>query len=155
MAPVGFLSPVHTPEDGLNAQHELLGGERLCDIVVGTELEAVDPVLFCNLGSHENHGNIHFLSELAHEIETVSVGKHDILDQKVGFGDLEGLAYGRKVAEAQDLVACKLQIASDAFANHLMVFHNVDQFHGFFLLPKNLQFNTLYGLLHKSSQLTL
>ena len=65
-------------QDGADAGGELVGVERLGDVVVGAEVEALGLVGGRALGGQQDHGDGAALAELAHDLDAVEVGHHDV-----------------------------------------------------------------------------
>lgn len=79
-------------EDGFDAGDEFAGGEGLGDVVVSTEFESLDAVVFGCAGSKEDDGDHTeggVLAEAAAEVEAITAGDHDVEQEEGGW-----LAFG-------------------------------------------------------------
>ena len=77
-------------EDGADARRELVGVERLGDVVVGAEVEALGLVGRRALGREQDDGDGTSLAQLAHDLDAVEIG-HDDVEQDDVRPDLLGL----------------------------------------------------------------
>ena len=89
LVPVRVLR-IASPENGADAQKELLGQKRLYEIVVrsqGKPGKAVFRLIFCR-EKHEGEAGVH-RAHFARERKSVPVWKHDVQKRKVGMELLE------------------------------------------------------------------
>ena len=78
------------PQDRADAGRQLVGMERLGDVVVGAEVEALGLVGGRALGGQQDHRDGTSLAQLAHDLDAVEVGHDDVEQDDVG-ADLLGL----------------------------------------------------------------
>src|SRR5579862_9248139 len=74
-------------EDSLDAGEELAGSERLGDVVVGSELEAEDALVFSRTRGEEDDGDgaqRGVVAETAADVESVAAGDHDVEKKERG-----------------------------------------------------------------------
>ena len=95
------LGAGRTPQDGADAGGQLVGVERLGDVVVGAEVEALGLVGGRALGRQQDDGDRAPLAELAHDLDAVEVG-HDDVEQDDVRPDLLGLLEGLLAAVGGD-----------------------------------------------------
>ena len=88
-------------QDGAHAGGELVGVERLGDVVVGAEVEALRLVGGRALGGQQDDRDGTPFTELAHDLDTVEVGHHDVEQDDVR-ADLFGLGQGLFTAAGGD-----------------------------------------------------
>ena len=77
-------------QDGADAGGQLVGMERLGDVVVGAEVEALGLVGGRALGGQQDDRDRTALAQLAHDLDAVEVG-HDDVEQDDVRADLLGL----------------------------------------------------------------
>ena len=77
-------------QDRADARGQLVGVERLGDVVVGAEVEALGLVGGRALGGQQDHRDRAPLAQLAHDLDAVEVGHDDVEQDDVG-ADLLGL----------------------------------------------------------------
>ena len=70
--------------DGAHARYHLPGGERLGDVVVGTRLEATDPIGLVVAGGQEQYGDGGAGPQALHHREPVDARQADVDDREVG-----------------------------------------------------------------------
>ena len=75
--------------------------ERLGDVVVGAEVEALGLVGGRALGGQQDHRDRAALAQLAHDLDAVEVGHHDVEQDDVR-ADLFGLGQGLLAAAGGD-----------------------------------------------------
>ena len=80
-------------QDGPDAGGQLVGMERLGDVVIGAEVETLGLVGRGSLGGQQDDGDRPPLAELAHDLDAVEVGHDDVEQDDVG-SDLLGLEEG-------------------------------------------------------------
>ena len=90
MTPAPGAAPRRAPEDGADAGGQLVGMERLGDVVVGAEVEALGLVGGRALGGQQDDRHRPALAQLAHDLDAVEVGHDDVEQDDVG-PDLLGL----------------------------------------------------------------
>ena len=88
-------------EHGAHAGRELVGVERLGDVVVGAEVEALGLVGGRALGGQQDDRDRSPLAQLAHDLDAVEVGHDDVEQDDVG-ADLLGLGEGLLAAACGD-----------------------------------------------------
>ena len=67
-----------------NSHNHFFERKRLCDIVVGSEVEHAHLVFFRNFCRHDDYRHRHGFSEHFAHRETIDFGHHDIKQRKVG-----------------------------------------------------------------------
>ena len=80
-----------TSEDGAHACRELIGMERLGDVVVRAKVEPLRLVRGGALGGEQDHRDRPPLPQLAHDLDPVEIGHHHVEEDDVG-SHLLGLA---------------------------------------------------------------
>ena len=80
-------------QDGADAGGQLVGVERLGDVVVGAEVEALGLVGGRALRGQQDDRDRPALAQLAHDLDAVEVGHHDVEQHDVR-ADLFGLGEG-------------------------------------------------------------
>ena len=88
--PAPGCAPLDAAQDRADARRELVGVERLGDVVVGAEVEALGLVRGGPLGRQQDDRDRAALAELAHDLDAVEVG-HDDVQQDDVRADLLGL----------------------------------------------------------------
>ncbi len=71
-------APDGAAEDGADARRELVGMERLGDVVVGAQVEALGLVAGRALGGQQDDRHRAPLAQLAHDLDAVEVGHDDV-----------------------------------------------------------------------------
>ena len=107
---------VHTFEDGLDAQHELLRAEGLGQVVVGAGFEALDAVFGLSpRGEHDDRGvgGARVAAEFPEDRVTVTAGQHEVEKDQI-----RSLAEGElgaidAVMGLEDFVARALEVETD------------------------------------------
>ena len=107
---LGLLATYAT-QDGLNTEYKLLHRERLGDVVVGTNLESFEDVLFQSLGCEEYDrylgvGLTYFLGEC----ESVFLGHHHVENTYIKLCLHEGAVAGFAVWAQFGCIALGLQV---------------------------------------------
>ena len=121
------LLAAYTTEDGLNTEHELLHREGLGDVVVGTELEALENVFLQRLGGQEDDGNLGIgLTNFLSQRETILLGHHYIEHADVELGLQEGLETGLTISTQLCLIALSGQILTQQHTEVLIVLSKQD-----------------------------
>ena len=82
--PAGDEAPGAAAQDGADAGGQLVGVERLRDVVVGAEVEALGLVGRRALGRQQDHRDRAALAQLAHDLDAVDVGHDDVEQDHVG-----------------------------------------------------------------------
>ena len=82
---------VGATQHGLHARDELSGGERLRDVVVGTELEAQHPVDLAVARGQEDDRDLRRLADLLAHLEPVDIGETHVEDHQPGTVLAEGV----------------------------------------------------------------
>src|SRR5581483_4392621 len=73
------------PEEGADARHELVGVERLREIVVGAGLEAADAIGDGGASAEHEGGRVDaHTAKLANDLESVTPRQSDVQDDEVG-----------------------------------------------------------------------
>ena len=107
-----------------HANCELAWRERLGHVVVGSELEADDPIgLFAERGE-EDHRRVGASPDPATELEPVDPGKHHVEDDERGRFRLEDPLRLLAVAGLQRAVAVAAEVARDDVAHRRLVVDN-------------------------------
>ena len=71
-------------EDGVEARDQLFDVKRFGEIIVGSEVEAIEAFVEGAAGGDEDDGDAHaFSAELTEDAEAVATGQHDIEDDGV------------------------------------------------------------------------
>ncbi len=124
------LLTLHATQDSLDAHHELLHGEGLGDIVVGTQLEAFEDILLQRLGRQEDDRHLGVaLTNLLSQRETVLLRHHHVEDADVVLL-LEELTVANLAVRAQlTLEVLRLEVLAEQHSQILII-----------LTQQNLQF---------------
>ncbi len=125
----------HATENGFDTEHELFHRERFGDVVVGTDFEAFEDIVFKGFGGKEYDGylGVH-VADFRGERETVLLRHHDIKDADVVFSFKESLVSAFTVDEEVGVVAFCLKVLAQKHAEVLVVFAQEDShavFHSF------------------------
>ncbi len=135
---VAILLSSDASQDGFDAEGEFLHGERLGQIVVSTNSETFEDVIFERLGGEEDDG--HFLgglSDVFGEAETVLLRHHDVEHAEVKFVQREGTIACFAVGAEFCVIAFCLKIFTKQHAEVFVVFAEEDshfvfsRFHNF------------------------
>jgi hypothetical protein len=84
--------PLAPPQHGPHSGQELADRERLSEVVVGTEIEGLDAVVFLALRRHHDHGHRITLPQFFEQVRAVEPGQHQVEEDQVeslAVGDLE------------------------------------------------------------------
>ena len=116
------LLALDAAQDGLDAHHELLHREGLGDVVVGTNLEALENVLLQGLGGEEDDGHIavdgaDFLCQLV----AVLLGHHHVEQADVIFALEESLVTGLSIGKQLGFEALVLEVLTGEGSQILVV----------------------------------
>ena len=85
LAALGVGDPTGPPQYGAHPGHELAGRERLGDVIVGTELEAEDPIDLVVAGGEDDDRDLARGPHAAAHLEPVEfTGKSDVDDHHLG-----------------------------------------------------------------------
>ena len=106
--PAPGSTPDRPADDRPNAGRELVGVERLGDVVVGAEVEALGLVGRRALGRQQDDRDRPLLTELAHDLDAVEVGHDDVEENDVRADLLrlgEGVLPARRGHDAEALLA--------------------------------------------------
>ena len=124
------LDAGRAPDDRPDAGRQLVGVERLGDVVVGAEVEALRLVGGRALGREEDHRHRALLAELAHDLDPVEVRHDDVEEDDVG-ADLLGLGEGVLAAgRGDDPEALLAQRDGDELRDPGLVIGDEDQWLG-------------------------
>ena len=86
------LLSLGTAHDGLDTQHEFFHGERLGDIIVGTNLKAFEDIVLQGFGGQEDDGHLRTSgTDLLSQGEAVLLRHHHIEHADIELGLEEGL----------------------------------------------------------------
>ena len=123
--PLLVLLTLHATQDSLDAHHELLHGEGLGDIVVGTKLEAFEDILLQRLGRQEDDRHLGVaLTNLLSQRETVLLRHHHVEDADVVLL-LEELTVANLAVRAQlTLEVLRLEVLAEQHSQILIISHN-------------------------------
>ena len=110
-------------EQRAHASNELTRGERLDEVVVGTELEADDAILDLALCGEHDDRHIGGIANGAANALAGKLGEHEVENDQVELMLLELLDSGLAVANAHDPIALALEVSGHRVANGLLVFN--------------------------------
>src|SRR6266508_333607 len=117
------------PQHGTDPRDQLLGPERLHDVVVGPELEADHPVgLVAPRGQHHDR-HVRRPPQRARDIEAVPPGQAEVEHDQVGPGAADVGECGVAVARHEHLEPCVLQVVADEPRDLRLVLDDQDQLH--------------------------
>ena len=111
------LFALYAAEDSLDAEYQFFHGERLGDVVVGTDFEALKDVFFERLGGQED--DRHFVVEGADFLrkgEAVFLGHHHVEHADVVFAFEESFVAGFAVAVEVSVKALGLEVFAQQHA---------------------------------------
>ena len=120
------LQRADTAQQGADARRELLGRERLGEVVVGPGLEAGDDVVGVVARRDHDDGDVARAAQRAAQLEPVDAREHDVDEHDVGhlLGErLDRLLAGARPLDRPTLV---LERQLDRFADPLVVFNGQD-----------------------------
>ena len=109
------------PVNGLDSCDNLLGIERLDDIVVGTELETQNLIKGLLLCSYHNDRHIGLLSDLSADLPAVYARKHDIKQDNVRLERIEFYDSLLAVVSKNNTVTVFFKIQSQKLADILII----------------------------------
>ena len=124
-----LLLQVDDPLGCTNSRHQLVGLERLGDIVVGTEIEAFEfrfLLVFAGEDDDVAIAKVTFLFELAAQLDSVDVGKTPVENGQVPLVLEQELASLRSVDALDDVVPVLLQIEEDQSTDGWVIVHDDD-----------------------------
>ena len=84
--PAPGCAPLDAAQHRADARRELVGVERLGDVVVGAEVEALGLVRGRALGRQQDDRDGAALAQLAHDLDAVEVGHDDVEQDDVRAG---------------------------------------------------------------------
>ncbi len=121
------LAPAPATDDGAEPREELVEGKRLHEVVVGTEVEAVDPVRDLVPGRDHQDGRVEALrtQALAHG-EPVEAGKHEVEKDDVVLVRQGPRLRGDAVLDEVDEVLLLVQPLDEEAADGRVVFDEQD-----------------------------
>ena len=114
-----------TSQDGAHPRHQFTRGERLGDVVVGSQFEAEHSIGFLDAcGQHDdwNPGRSH----AAQHIEPGDAGEHDVEHDEIGLKRGDRVLDQVTTIELVDDVAIPLQVVDDNFADSRFVVDDQD-----------------------------
>ncbi len=97
----------------LDPRRELLGRERLGDVVIGTELESGHPVGLVTASRQHDHWHRRGRPELTAHLETTQTRKHQVEHDEVRRRGQRAIERNLAVGDPLDLVALLLQVPRD------------------------------------------
>jgi hypothetical protein len=119
------------PENRPDPRNELARRERLGQVVVGSQLEAQDPIDLLVPGGEDQNRHASPSPQLLADFDSVQVGQTEIEDDEARVTPLDGLEAALARALADDLEACLLQVRSHQLADGLVVLdHDHNSAHG-------------------------
>src|SRR5215831_2008230 len=130
---VTFLgNAVGTAEDSLDTGQQLADGERLGNIIVGTELQADNLVHFLTARRQHNHWHRRALGlKLLAHVQPTHFGHHHVENHEVGRVVKRASQALGSVARGEHFVAFVLEVVAQT-SNHVrLVFDNKDSGHNF------------------------
>jgi len=83
-----LVSTFVSPENRFDTQQELLIGKWFDHVIVPPDLEPHDPVRDIFLGGKKHNGDIMELAQLLRKHKAVSIGEHDIENDRIGLSIL-------------------------------------------------------------------
>jgi len=125
----GLCRHFRTLEDITDADRQLPRGERLGDIVVGTELESDDAIGGLTASGQHDHGQGTVGADPAAKGEPVRAGKHHVEHDEVGSTALDDRSCGIPVGRLECVEAVALQVAHDDVAHDRLVVDDEDGGH--------------------------
>jgi hypothetical protein len=105
----GVLGAAGPPEEGADARRQLLGHERLGDVVVGARLQPGHHVVGVRPGRDHHDGDIALAPEGPAHLESVDARQHEVDEHDVGGPAGEGLQSLLATGRFDDRVALVLQ----------------------------------------------
>ena len=130
LAAAGVLRARAAPCGGTDARRELLHRERLDEVVVGADLERVDPVV---LGAARRHDDDRSPDPLAacllDHLPAVEPGQHQIEHADVGPLEAESRQTRLPVRHADCVEAGRLQVARHPLSDDVVVLDDQDLCH--------------------------
>ena len=114
-------------EQALDAGQQLGEVERLGDVVVGAELEAVDHVVrLVARREHEDRREVAVLAQPLADLEAVDLGQADVEQDQVVAPRLRRGQAGAAVAGDVDVVVLAVQVDAEALGEGLLVLDQQD-----------------------------
>ena len=111
------LLALDAAQDGFDTEHQLLHGEWLSDVVVGTDLEAFEDIVLERLGSEEYDGDFGVdRADFLGESESVLLGHHHVEDAQVVLAFKESLVAGFAVGVEVGVESFCLEILAQQHA---------------------------------------
>ena len=120
------------PQDGANAQHELLRGERLGEIIVGAEGESLDPIRLVLARREQQNPDIARLitpPQLGENLEAGVPRQHQVQHDEVGTLFARGAQRVGAGAGGRDAIAFFRQMIRDERRDVRLVVHYEDAMH--------------------------
>src|SRR5450759_386914 len=117
----GRLRP---PEHRLDARDQLARAERLCEVIVGAQLQAHYLVHLGLTRCEHDDRDLRSLADLPEHFQAVLAGEHDVQHQKVGFLGEELLDRGVAVEGRGDAIAFLFEVQLDELDDVLLVVNN-------------------------------
>ena len=116
---------IGSAQEGAHARYQLVGVERLREIIVGARIEAGDSVADLGAGSeHERRCADALSPELLHNLESVALGKADVEDEQVGFTLERGRQSLLAIVNGLDRVPVLVQHTAKEVDDVATVFHD-------------------------------
>ena len=115
------------PQQALDPRQQLGEVERLGDVVVGAELEAVDHVVrLVARREHEDRREVAVLAQPLADLEAVDLGQPDVEQDEVVAPRLGGGQPGAAVAGDVDVVLLAVQVDAEALGEGFLVLDEQD-----------------------------
>ena len=124
--------PFVPPQQALDPRQQLGEVERLGDVVVGAELEAVDHVVrLVARGEHQDRREVAVLAQPLADLEAVDLGQADVEQDEVVAPRLGRGQPGAAVAGDVDVVLLAVQVDAQALGEGFLVLDEQDARDGF------------------------
>ncbi len=120
----GGRDPAH---HRMQASSQLLGRERLGDVVIGPRLETADLVFFLATSGEHHHRDLAghlILLELLDELDTAATGHHPVQHDEFGVGFTHLRQSIGKIFRLNRLVSLLLQHETEHFADRCLVLNH-------------------------------
>jgi hypothetical protein len=126
-----LLAELRPTQQRLDPRLQFTGAERLAQVIIGTQLQADDPVgLVGTGGEHDDRhmGLARVLANPAAKAEAVLVGQHHIEDHQVARRLVQGLAKPGAIRRGAHLETRTAEVSVQQLANLLVVVDQQNRF---------------------------